>query len=257
MPIRKNQAPKLADAIVAELEQMIVDGSLQPGQKLLPERELAVQFQVSRPSLREAIQRLEARGLLYRRQGGGTYVQQELNRGLTDPLFDLLLNNPESQFDLLEFRHVLEGVAAYYAALRGTEVDFERIRVAQANIEAAQRQADLAGEAEAVTDFYLVMMEASHNAVLLHLVRALRTLLERNILRNIEVLNQRPGVVNRIRRHRSDLIAAILAGQPEQARDACHEHLAFIEDTLLDIQREDQRNRRLTRQIRTTPAGPQ
>jgi len=37
------------------------------------------------------------------------------------------------------------------------------------------------------------MMEASHNAVLLHLVRALRDLLARNILRNIEVLNQRPG----------------------------------------------------------------
>lgn len=92
--MRKNQAPKLADAIVAELEQMIADGSLQPGQKLLPERELAVQFQVSRPSLREAIQRLEAKGLLWRRQGGGTYVQQALSRGLTDPLFELLLNNP-------------------------------------------------------------------------------------------------------------------------------------------------------------------
>ncbi|MBP6451478.1 MAG: pyruvate dehydrogenase complex transcriptional repressor PdhR [Aeromonas sp.] len=253
MPMRKNQAPKLADAIVSELEQMIVDGSLQPGQKLLPERELAVQFQVSRPSLREAIQRLEAKGLLWRRQGGGTYVQQELNRGLTDPLFELLLNNPESQFDLLEFRHVLEGVAAYYAALRGTTTDFDRIRLAQVAIEQAQQNADLPGEADAVTDFYLAMMEASHNAVLLHLVRALRGLLERNILRNIEVLNQRPGVVNRIRRHRADLIAAILAGQPEQARDACHEHLAFIEDTLLDIQREELRTQRQTRQVRQHP----
>ncbi|MDI4740320.1 GntR family transcriptional regulator, partial [Salmonella enterica subsp. enterica serovar Kentucky] len=40
-----------------------------------PERELAKQFDVSRPSLREAIQRLEAKGLLLRRQGGGTFVQ--------------------------------------------------------------------------------------------------------------------------------------------------------------------------------------
>lgn len=253
MSLRKPPLPKLADAIVAELEQMIVDGSLQPGQKLLPERELAVQFGVSRPSVREAIQRLEARGLLYRRQGGGTYVQLELGSGLTDPLFALLQSNPESQFDLLEFRHVLEGVAAYYAALRGTTTDFDRIRLAQVAIEQAQQNADLPGEADAVTDFYLAMMEASHNAVLLHLVRALRGLLERNILRNIEVLNQRPGVVNRIRRHRADLIAAILAGQPEQARDACHEHLAFIEDTLLDIQREELRTQRQTRQVRQHP----
>jgi GntR family transcriptional repressor for pyruvate dehydrogenase complex len=48
----KPATPKLSDSIVAELEQMIVDGTLQPGQKLLPERELAVQFGVSRPSLR-------------------------------------------------------------------------------------------------------------------------------------------------------------------------------------------------------------
>jgi GntR family transcriptional repressor for pyruvate dehydrogenase complex len=61
MPYIKITQPKLADAIVAELESMILEGSLQPGQKLPPERELAIQFQVSRPSLREAIQRLEAR----------------------------------------------------------------------------------------------------------------------------------------------------------------------------------------------------
>ncbi len=245
----KPSSPKLSDNIVAELEQMIVDGSLQPGQKLLPERELAVQFGVSRPSLREAIQRLEAKGLLYRRQGGGTYVKSKLNSGLSDPFFELLANHPGSQFDLLEFRHVLEGVAAYYAALRGNETDFARIRAIKDGIENAQASGDVTAEAREVSEFYLVMTEASHNVVLLHLMRAIRELLESNILGNLQVLNQRPGVVNRIRKHRSDLIAAILAGHPEQARDACHEHLAFIEDTLLDIQREDQRAQRPSRQI--------
>ena len=90
------------------------------------------------------------------------------------------------------------------------------------------------------------------NPALVTLDNQLRNL-RANILRNIEVLNQRPGVVNRIRRHRADLIAAILAGQPEQARDACHEHLAFIEDTLLDIQREELRTQRQTRQVRQHP----
>ena len=90
------------------------------------------------------------------------------------------------------------------------------------------------------------------NPALVTLDNQLRNL-RANILRNIEVLNQRPGVVNRIRRHRADLITAILAGQPEQARDACHEHLAFIEDTLLDIQREELRTQRQTRQVRQHP----
>lgn len=247
MSDQKPQIPKLADAIVKELEQMIVDGSWPPGHKLMPERELAAQFGVSRPSVREAIQRLEARGLLFRRQGGGTYVQNKLAKTLVDPLSELLMNDDDAQFDLLEFRHVIEGVAAYYAALRGTETDFARIRTAKEAIQQAQDQGDLTKESVAITDFYLELMQASHNRVLLYLVRGLRTLLEHNIFRNIEVLNQRPGVVNRIRRHRAELIAAILAGQPEQARDACHAHLAFIEDTLLDIQREAERSQRQAR----------
>ena len=53
---------KLADVITEQLESMILDGSLLAGQRLPPERELAEQFQVSRPSLREAIGNLQARG---------------------------------------------------------------------------------------------------------------------------------------------------------------------------------------------------
>lgn len=250
MPYRKITQPKLADSIVVELEQMILEGSLQPGQKLLPERELAIQFQVSRPSLREAIQRLEARGLLYRRQGGGTYVQSALSKGIADPLFELLSTHPEARYDLLEFRHALEGICAYYAALRGTEADFERIRQVQATIIDAGQSGSLVAESAAVTRFYLVMAEASHNVVLLHLLRAMSPMLEQNILQNNEILNRRPGVVAQIRRHRANLIEAILSGAPERARAACHEHLAYIEETLLDMQREETRIQRSMRRIR-------
>lgn len=80
---------------------MILEGSLKPGQKLPPERELAIQFEVSRPSLREAIQKLEAKGLLMRRQGGGTYVKEQLWQTLADPIVELMNSDPESQYDLL------------------------------------------------------------------------------------------------------------------------------------------------------------
>ena len=65
---------KLSDIILAQLETMILEGSVKPGEKLPAERELAKQFDVSRPSLREAMQMLEAKNLVTRRQGGGTYV---------------------------------------------------------------------------------------------------------------------------------------------------------------------------------------
>ena len=115
MAYSKIRQPKLSDVIEQQLEFLILEGTLRPGEKLPPERELAKQFDVSRPSLREAIQRLEAKGLLLRRQGGGTFVQSRLWQSFSDPLVELLSDHPESQFDLLETRHALEGIAAYYA----------------------------------------------------------------------------------------------------------------------------------------------
>ena len=108
----RQQRKKLSDVITEQLESMILDGTLLAGQKLPPERELALEFDVSRPSLREAIGNLQARGLVERKQGGGTFVNRNLNSAMTDPLMDLVSQRPETQFDLLEFRHALEGMAA-------------------------------------------------------------------------------------------------------------------------------------------------
>ncbi len=93
----KIKATKLSDIILQQLENMILEGTYAPGEKLPPERELAKQFEVSRPSLREAIQKLEAKGLVTRKQGGGTFVKNQLEEGLTDPLFELISKHPESQ----------------------------------------------------------------------------------------------------------------------------------------------------------------
>ena len=63
---------KIADVIVHQLESLILEGTFKPGERLPPERELSERFQVSRPSLREAIRKLEARGMVQTRRGGGT-----------------------------------------------------------------------------------------------------------------------------------------------------------------------------------------
>ena len=69
------KVPRVSDSIVAQIEGMILEGLLKPGEKLPPERELAERLDVSRPSLREAIVVLESRGLLQSRRGGGTFVR--------------------------------------------------------------------------------------------------------------------------------------------------------------------------------------
>ncbi len=163
MAYSKIRQPKLSDVIEQRLEYLILEGTLHPGEKLPPERELAKQFGVSRPSLREAIQCLEAKGLLLRRQGGGTFVQTNLWQSFSNPLAELLADHPESQFDLLETRHALEGTAAYYAALRGTDEDLARICDCHIVIQQTQKSGDLDAEAGAVMKYQIVVTEAAHN----------------------------------------------------------------------------------------------
>lgn len=243
------RTPKLSDVILARLEAMIVEGSLQPGQKLLPERELAKQFEVSRPSLREAIQKLEAKGLVTRKQGGGTFVAENLLSGLADPLFNLLSQHSEAQFDLLEFRYGIEGMSAYYAAMRGTEADFAEIKLKHENIGHAQIENDYAAEAKAVFEFYLAVCAASHNAVMLHLARSMSPLLIENIEQNLTILAQRPVIFAKIADYRTRLLEAILSGQPEKAWAASHRHLAYIEEVLLDLSQEQSRMERSMRRM--------
>lgn len=249
MSYQKIKPRKISDVILERLEQLIVEGSFAPGQKLPPERELAKQFDVSRPSLREAIQKLEAKGLVSRKQGGGTFVNEGWQTGLSDPLMSLLASHDESQYDLLEFRHALEGISAYYAALRGTDNDFNVIEEAHAAIDAAQKDSDVSAEAKAVQGFYLAIAEASHNVVLLHLVRGLSQLLEENVEQNLKILAQKQGISGQVNGHRQNLLNAIVKGQPELARSACNEHLAFIEEALLASDRENSRVQRSIRRM--------
>ena len=167
---------RLSDDIVEQLEGMILEGTLKSGERLPAERALAEQFGVSRPSLREAIQKLVAKGLLISRQGGGNYVVESLGSTFSDPLLHLLENNPEAQRDLLEFRQTLEASCAYYAALRATEVDRERLTAAFEELQDCYTRSDEVSRAEegaADARFHLAIAEASHNAVLLHTIRGL------------------------------------------------------------------------------------
>lgn len=105
MAYGKIYQPKLSDVIEQKLRYLILEGILRPDEKLPPERELAKRFEVSRPSLREAIQRLEAKGLIRHRQGHGTFLHSNLWQSFSDPLTELLAEHPESEYDLFEIRH--------------------------------------------------------------------------------------------------------------------------------------------------------
>ncbi|WP_210642785.1 FCD domain-containing protein [Pseudomonas sp. Tri1] len=242
---------RLSDDIVERLEGMILEGTLKSGERLPAERTLAEQFGVSRPSLREAIQKLAAKGLLVSRQGGGNYVVESLGSTFSDPLLQLLESNPEAQRDLLEFRHTLEASCAYYAALRATDVDRERLKAAFEELQDCYSRHDEVSRAEegaADARFHLAIAEASHNAVLLHTIRGLFDLLKRNVVTNIGgMYKQRSETRDMLISQHRELYQAIMDGQAEQAREVSSRHILYVQEVLEEVRQEVQRVARAER----------
>ncbi|CAA7623106.1 FCD domain-containing protein [Magnetospirillum sp. SS-4] len=232
---------KLADTIADHLEQLILEGSLRPGERLLAERELAQRFDVSRPSLREALEKLEARGLLTSGRGGSTYVAPLLGEGFTEPLYAALASRPETTFDYLEFRRFVEGSAAYFAALRGTDVDRALIRSCFETMEVAHQQDDSSDEAEADAAFHLSVYEASHNLVMLHIMRSLSDMLRKDVFYNRVKLYQRQGVRDLLLEQHRAVYETVMAGDPDAARAAAEVHIDFTRDALQEIAKAEAR----------------
>jgi GntR family transcriptional repressor for pyruvate dehydrogenase complex len=245
------QVRRLSDDIVAKLEGMILEGTLKAGERLPAERALAEQFGVSRPSLREAIQKLAAKGLLVSRQGGGNYIAESLGSTFSDPLLPLLEDNPEAQRDLLEFRHTLEGSCAYYAAQRATEPDRQRLTDAFETLQDCYSRAGKISRAEegaADARFHLAIAEASHNAVLLHTIRGLFDLLKRNVVTNIGgMYAQRTETRDMLMQQHGELYQAIMAGEAQTARDMSDRHIHYVQEVLADVLEENQRLARAQR----------
>lgn len=249
-PVRQ---PRLADVITERLEALILEGSLTPGQRLPPERELAERFGVSRPSLREAIQKLAARGLLVSRQGGGTYITEALNSGYSDPLLEMLSRHGEFHLDLLEFRDAMEGLSAYYAALRSTPTDRALLIQRFEELETSFLGEDPQGEAKADAAFHLAIAESAHNVLLLHTIRGIFHLLERSIVDNLAHLFEKPEARPRLMQQHRALLDAILEGRAEDAQALAHEHLVYVEEGLLEMERAETRSQRALRRAQVMP----
>lgn len=230
---------KVCDAIVCHLEKLILEGALRPGEKLAGERELAQRFDVSRPSLREAIEKLSARGLL-RVTRSGTHVAEFLTP-MMQPLASLMTDNPRAAADYFEFRQGVESQAARIAAVNATSVDKQTIKARIKHMRDMQKEGDPERETLADVDFHMSIYEAGHNVVMLHVMRALADLLRSNIFYNRKTLYERSGVRDNLLEQHIAIADAVIAGDADAAEKAAAGHVAFVFAQVQDLQRDHKR----------------
>lgn len=239
MPFQKVQSEKLAQSVVRQIELLILRGILRPGEKLPPERELAEKMGVSRPSLREAVADLQDRGLLTSRAGAGIYVAEVLGAAFSDALVQLFASHDEAVFDYVLFRRDLEGLAAERAARLGSDTDLQVIGTIFRKMQAAHGKRNPAEEARLDAEFHLSIIEASHNVIMLHMMRAMFDMLRAGVFYNRQkMFKQRTTREMLLDQHRA-INDAIQARDPGAARTAVEAHLNYVEASLRDLKKSE------------------
>lgn len=232
MPFQKVQPEKLSSSVVRQIELLILRGILRPGERLPSERELSERLGVSRPSLREAISELQERNLLTSKANAGIFVADVLGSAFSPALTHLFATHDEAVFDYLTFRRDLEGLAAERAAQHATETDLKVIQAIFDKMQAAHEKRSPTEEAQLDAEFHLAIIDASHNIVMLHMMRSMFQLLREGVFYNRQIMfKQRTTRVTLLDQHRA-INDAIQARKPAEARKAVETHLNYVETNL-------------------------
>lgn len=239
MPFEPIQQEKLSVGVVRQIEGLILRGILRPGERLPSERELSERMGVSRPSLREALGDLQERGLLASKAGAGVFVADVLGSAFSPALVKLFASHDEAVFDYISFRRDMEGLAAERAARLGSDMDLKVIDTIFKKMEAAHAKRNPADEAHLDADFHLAIIEASHNIIMLHMMRSMYELLREGVFYNRTIMfKQRTTRDTLLDQHRA-INDALQSRDPMRARAAVEGHLNFVETSLSDQQKAD------------------
>ncbi len=231
---------RTADDVIGQVEMLILEGVVRPGDRLPGERELARQFDVSRPIVRDALKALEARGLVTTRPGGGTHVADVIGQVFAPPVMELIARNRKAAADYLEYRREVEGVAAELAARRATAEDRALLAGIMRRMEEARARGDFEEEAAIDVEFHSTIGECAHNIVLLHTLRSCYRLLADGVFLSRALIYRAAEAQDVLLAQHRAIHDAIAAGDPAAARQAARDHIDYVERAMNEAERGDE-----------------
>lgn len=221
----------LTDAVLEQLKKLILEGNLQPGDRIPTEKELCARLHVSRTALREAKRALVAMGILETSAGGGTFVRGGMLEVFSEPVNWGMSLHSQDICDLVEARIVVESSSAALAARRATSAEKDNLLRLNAQLGDAFAQDRMDAYADVDLALHTAIAEMSHNKMLLRMTLAIRALLRQFIEASLRV----PGTAAVSRDAHELLIGAIVSGRSAQARRLMETHLEDVRDRILRI----------------------
>lgn len=218
----------VTDSIVNQIKELVLQGKLNKGDKLPPERELMNLFEVGRPSLREALKVLEAQGLIEKTQKG-TIITGNHDKFFTDSLMFQLYFSSADWNDIFESRKFFERELTYLAAKKATLNDFEEMEITISDMELAINSNNQEEYVRSNLLFHEKIAKSSKNLVMYHLYQSINNLVEHAQLQAVVV----PGIKNDSLHYHKEILNAMKLRNAELASELMVQHISSVYKYLL------------------------
>jgi len=228
-PIKKKS---IRDQVFEQLKEQIINGNWLPGSKIPSENELSASLQVSRVTVREAIQKLITLGLLETHQGEGTYVKELSANIYMNSLIPLFLLDKPQIMHVLEYRKITEVSAMSLVIERATDEDICRLESILDNMR--KKEGDVKKFAEEDLNFHLALVEITRNPVFVKVNHVIKDVLNASMDYIVQCLGTHDGLF-----YHERIIKSIKDRNVEKAKQLMEEH---IERTIEKIARIEEKN---------------
>lgn len=228
MQIRPIKPRRISSQVFEQIRELIYKGVFKSGQQIPTERDLAASMEVSRTSVRNAIERLVSLGLLSQIHGRGTFVCSPESRS-NNPLSTVMDTNEATCFDLLEVRMGLECNAAKIAAVRATDTDLHNMHKSLQEMEENLASTDTISTTTD-TAFHMAVTFSTKNPVLIHMTRNFYDFLFTAIKKSLVHMKEDDVAYEDVLSHHRDVYQHIKKREPEGAQEAMRSHLLYAQD---------------------------
>jgi len=227
------QNKRIYQQIVEQIRGLIADGTLNPGDKLMSERAMAEELNVSRASIREAFSVLEMLGLIESRPGEGTFITETDPETLIEPLALILMVDKDNVFELLEIRKIIDVENAALAAKQATKEELKEIEEALKSMERLVRENNFTNKAD--FKFHFAIAKATHNNILVKIMQTIADLLYTSMSTHLRQLYRVEGNPQMLLKQHRKVYEHIKEGNSEGAKQAMYHHLEAAKEELLRI----------------------
>ena len=215
----------LIDNIVAEIRDKVISGELKEGQMLASQDDLAKEMEVSRASLREALNHLRLMGLIETKHGSGSMVRRTTPVAFINSLSSLLTMDQASAAELLDARLCIESAVAAVAAKNASEEDVKGMKQLVKGMERDFKVGDMESFTTRDVQFHMLIAQSTKNRVLVKVVEIIRDILRQFIKKFFATV---PASVSDALEYHRQIYEAIRDGDAEGAQRHMEAHIMSL-----------------------------